>query len=155
MRTQLQRLGAIVAVLLLLGVLPAWAESGTPDAFVTSIPQVVSDPPPLSPAGEKVVPTDPAFRRACLELIPALRRNIRLNHELTTRTRQWGEVLRIDFSMAAAEMQTIDGRINRLVFWRSSGDTPFVLIAVGEPLPPLPAPRQAAAGQPEGNAAPH
>ena len=63
-------------------------------------------------------------------MIPALRKNIRLTHALTTDTKQWGRVLRIDFSMAAAEMQTIAGRVNRLVFWQGEDGTPSILIAV-------------------------
>lgn len=107
-------------------------------AYIASIPPVIPNPPPLSPSGEAVVPNDPAFRTACLDLIPALVVNIRLGREITTETKHWGIVLRIDFSMRSVEMQTIAGRINRLVFWRGAGGTPFVLIAVGQPLPPLP-----------------
>lgn len=116
------------------------AQAGTQDgnSFVATIPAQVENPPPLNPAGEKVVPNDPAFSRACLQMIPALRKNIRLQRALTTETKQWGLVLRIDFSMAAAEMQTIAGRVNRLVFWHGLGGTPSILIAVGQELPPLP-----------------
>lgn len=108
------------------------------DSYVTTIPPQVSNPPPLSPAGEKVVPNDPAFSRECLEMIPALRKNIHIERALTTQTKEWGTVLRIDFSMAATQMQTIAGRVNRLMFWRGTGDSPSVLIAVGQPLAPLP-----------------
>lgn len=117
---------------------PARAVPQTGDSYVTTIPPQVSNPPPLSPAGEKVVPNDPAFSRECLEMIPALRKNIHMERALTTQTKQWGTVLRIDFSMAATQMQTIAGRVNRLMFWRGTGDAPSVLIAVGQPLPPLP-----------------
>ena len=105
---------------------------------MATIPPQVENPPPLSPAGEKVVPNDATFSRECLQMIPALRKNIRLQRALTTDTKQWGLVLRIDFSMAAAEMQTISGRVNRLVFWHGAGGSPAILIAVGQALPPLP-----------------
>jgi hypothetical protein len=112
---------------------PALAE-----AFITSIPPQVPDPPPLKPDGEAVVPDDPKFRESCLALIPTLRKNIRIERMLTTDTRHWGTVLRVDFSMLAGERPTEGGSVNRLVFWDGPGGTPFILIAVGQPIPPLP-----------------
>ena len=117
---------------------PASADPRPADAYIASIPPQVPDPPPLGPGAETVVPNNPNFRLACLELIPALRKNILLGQALTTETRHWGMVLRIDFAMSGTAMQTIAGRVNRLVFWRGEGGTPFVLIAVGQQVPPLP-----------------
>ncbi|HET8997263.1 MAG TPA: hypothetical protein VFN42_11400 [Acetobacteraceae bacterium] len=117
---------------------PVRAAPPTGGSYVTTIPPQVSNPPPLSPAGEQVVPNDPEFSRECLQMIPALRKNIHMERALTTQTRQWGMVMRIDFTMTATQMQTIAGRVNRLVFWRRTGDSPSVLIAVGQPLAPLP-----------------
>lgn len=117
---------------------PARAVAQTTGSYLGTIPTEVAHPPPLSPAGERIVPNDPAFSRECLQMIPALLRNIRLQRLLTTDTKQWGLVLRIDFTMTAAEMQVIAGRVNRLVFWRGVGGSPSILIVVGQPLPPLP-----------------
>ena len=117
---------------------PSRAAPPEKGSYVTTIPSQVSNPPPLSPAGETVVPNDPAFSRECLQMIPALRKNILVERALTTDTKQWGVVLRIDFTMAAAQMQTIAGRVNRLVFWHGAGGALSVLIAVGQPMAPLP-----------------
>lgn len=110
----------------------------TSGSYSAAISPQMAKPPPLSPAGEKIVPNDLAFSRQCLQMIPALLKNIRLERTLTTNTKQWGLVLRIDFSMTAAEMRTIAGQVNRLVFWHGAGGTPSILIVVGQPLPPLP-----------------
>ena len=136
-RPRLRHAGAILALWACLGA-PALADSHPTDAYIASIPPLVPDPPPLGIGGETVVPDNAAFHLACLELIPALRKNIRLGEAVTTETRHWGMVLRIDFSMAMADAQSSGGRVNRLVFWRGDGGTPFVLIAVGQAMPPLP-----------------
>lgn len=115
-----------------------FSRSARAEAFITTIPPQVPDPPPLKPDGEPVVADDPKFRETCLALIPTLRKNIRLERTLTTDTRHWGTVLRVDFSMLAGERPPAGGWVNRLVFWDGPGGTPFILIALGQPIPPLP-----------------
>src|SRR6185437_16822510 len=72
---RLSRRAALLFLLLFLNGFPRYARA---EAFVTTIPPQVPDPPPLKPDGEAVVPDDPKFRDSCLSLIPTLRKNIRI-----------------------------------------------------------------------------
>ncbi len=136
MRERLGRRLCLAGAALLLGLClhaPVFGQS-----YATSIPPMVSNPPPLDPEGETVVPDDVTFRNACLSLIPALRKNIRLDQSLTTRSKQWGRVLRIDFSMLAGQPAAASQSVNRMVFWHGADGMPFILIAVGQRISPLP-----------------
>lgn len=108
------------------------------DEFITTMPPQTSNPPPLRPDGEPVIPNDPKLTQSFLSLIPALLRNVRLERTLTTETEAWGRVFRADFSMLAGNAAAETGKVNRLVFWDGPGGTPFILIALGQPIPPLP-----------------
>ena len=67
--------------------------------------------PPVSPAADEAVTTDPAFVAECEQHFISSR-HVRLFGSITTGSERWGQVLRADFVMKDSEWAT------RLICWR-------------------------------------
>lgn len=101
-------------------------------------PSAKSKPPapqfaPVGPEGETPVAADEAFREACLKAIGPLAAAWSFDGILYTRSRQWGLVLRIDYT----NPDMPGPNVNRVICSRGGDDKIRVNVTMGQKVAPL------------------
>jgi hypothetical protein len=92
---------------------------------------------PLSPEGETPAAVDAAFRDACFETLKALIANWTFGDMLFTQSKEWGLVLRADYTAPDVH----GPNVNRVVCSRNADGKMRVNVTMGQKVPPLkPAP---------------
>jgi hypothetical protein len=98
-----------------------------------------SDIPATDPTGEPAAPDNPAFVQHCLAWLKLLGgkrgfEHIDAGRALLTKTRKWGLIVRVDFTI---NHQSDPGRVDRLICWKPSSRPMVVEVAIGQAVPPL------------------
>lgn len=92
--------------------------------------------PPLSPAGERVIPEDTAFAESFLSIIrqhPYFPRWV-FGTAIFTHTEEFGTIWRVDYKMPEI---TDPSMINRIICWKNEKGDPRIMYAIGQLEPPL------------------
>jgi hypothetical protein len=99
---------------------------------------------PLSPEGETPAPADAAFRESCFKSLEAITAGWTFGDILFTQSRQWGQVLRADYT----NPDLPGPNVNRVICSRGEDGKLRVNVTMGQKVAPLGAARAEGAGSP-------
>ncbi len=88
---------------------------------------------PLIPEGEASATPDEAFRDACFKSLQALTANWTFGGMLFTQSKEWGLVLRADYTAP----DVVGANVNRVVCSRNADGKMRVNVTMGQNVPPL------------------
>lgn len=125
-------LGLLVLLLLVGGVIVWMGRAPSQRA----VPPAAAEYAPLVPENETPVPPDADLREACLASLRAAIPDTAYAGMLFTRSETWGLVLRADYALP----DLVGPNVNRVVCARGKDGKVRVNVAMGQKIPPLPAP---------------
>lgn len=108
-----------------------------PDLTVKRGPATPPQFAPLGPEGEVPIAADEAFREACFKSLAALTAGWTFGEQLFTRSKDWGMVLRADYTAPDVH----GPNVNRVICSRGTDGKMRVNVTMGQNVPPLTAAR--------------
>jgi hypothetical protein len=102
--------------------------------------QDVGSVPPMIPGAEEVTSEAPSLVSACLLAVHKHRsgNDWRLGKSFATKSKRWGNIYRIDFSIKGSNLEPL---VNRIVCWRKDENGLQIMFAIGQSIPHLGRPK--------------